>query len=334
MLNLDLFTLGALTQSMNLFPLQYGRISAMGIFSPAPHSTRSFSIDSKSGTLSLLPTTSWGGAATGASKITRGTRTITIPPTAHEDHLDPNDLQDVRAFGTEQSAELPAQKMAEKLMRMRARHDITAEYRRISALKGIIYDSDASTVLLNLFTEFNVSQKSVDFVLGTSGTEVREKCLEVSRWIEDNLLGDTHNGVSCQVSAGFFDKFTKHATVKAAFANYQEAAQRLGGDMRSGFTFGGLTFQEYRAKATTPAGSTVKFITDDEGMAFPLGTQNTFSDNYAPADFMETVNTLALPFYGKAAMDPMGRGLDLHTQSNHMPFCSRPIVLVRLHSSN
>lgn len=334
MMNNSIFTLGALTQAINLFPLQYGRISAMNVFRPDFHSTRSFNLEQKSGTLNLLPATSWGGPATGASKITRAMRTISIPPTAHEDHLDPNDLQDVRAFGTEQSAEMPAVRMAEKIERMRMRHDITAEYRRISALKGIIYDADASTVLLNLFTEFGISQKSVDFVLGTGGTEVREKCAEVSRWVEDNLLGDVFSSVQCEVSAGFYDKLVKHATVKAAFANYQEAAQRLGGDMRDGFTFGGLTFREYRAKATTPSGTIVKFITDDEGIAFPLGTQNTFTDNYAPADFIETVNTRALPYYAKAALEKMGRGMDLHTQSNHMPFCNRPVVLIRLFSSN
>ena len=333
MLNLDLFSLGALTQAINLFPLQYGRISAMGLFRDEFLPVRNFVVDEISGTLSLLPTTSWGGPPTVASKLTRKARPIAIPQTAHEDHLDPNDLQDVRAFGSDTAADMPAMSMARKLARMRARHDITAEFRKISCLKGIILDADGSTTLLNLFTEFGVSQVTVDFDLGTSSTDVRAKCMAVKRNIEDNLLGDMMSGVRAVVSQEFFDKLVAHPSVQDAYANYQLAAERLGGDMRSGFDFGGIIFEEYRAKATTPAGSVVRFIAANEGHAFPVGTMNTFTNNFAPADFMETVNTVALPFYAKSEMIKFERGLDLHTQSNNMPFCARPKVLTKLTSS-
>lgn len=332
-MNLDLFSLGALTQAINLFPIQYGRVNAMGLFRDDFLSTRQFVIDEQTGTLSLLPVTAWGGPPTLASKTSRKARIIAVPATAHEDHMDPNDLQDVRSFGSESAADMPAMKMAQKLARMRARHDITAEFRKISALKGIILDADGSTTLLNLYTEFSITQKTVDFDLGTPATEQRDKCMEVMRYIEDNLLGDVMSGVHVLVSQEFFDKFVKHATVKAAFANYQEASQRLGGDLRKGFTFGGLTFEEYRGKATNQAGSTIRFIASGDGHAFPLGTQQTFANTYAPADFMETVNTVALPYYAKTAMVKMDRGLDLHTQSNNLAICNRPKVLVRCFSS-
>jgi len=332
-MNLDLFNLATLTQAINLFPLQYGRINSLGVFRDEFLSTRQFVIDEQSGTLSLLPVNAWGGPPTLGSKVTRKARPIAVPQTAHEDHIDPNDLQDVRAFGSETAADMPAMRMAMKLQRMRARHDITAEFRKISALKGIILDADGTTTLLNLFTEFGVTQVTVDFDLGTSGTDVRAKCMTVMRNVEDNLLGDVMSSVRAVVSAEFYDKLVAHPSVQDAYANYQMAQERLGGDMRTGFDFGGIMFEEYRGKATTPAGSVVRFIASGEGHAFPMGTQNTFTNNFAPADFMETVNTVALPFYAKSALIKMDRGIDLHTQSNNLPFCARPRILTKLISS-
>jgi len=54
----------------------------------------------------------------------------------------------------------------------------------------------------------------------------------------------------------------------------------------------------------------------------------------APADFNETVNTPGLPLYAKLAPRKFERGWDIHTQSNPLPLCRRPEVLVKVYSSN
>jgi hypothetical protein len=65
-------------------------------------------------------------------------------------------------------------------------------------------------------------------------------------------------------------------------------------------------------------------------IAFPLGTVDTFGTYFAPADFNETVNTLGQPLYAKQEPRKFERGTDLHTQSNPLPMCHRPGVLVKL----
>ena len=62
---------------------------------------------------------------------------------------------------------------------------------------------------------------------------------------------------------------------------------------------------------------------------FPLGTVDTFGTYLAPADFNETVNTLGQPLYAKQEPRTFGRGTDLHSQSNLLPICHRPEVLVK-----
>ena len=103
--------------------------------------------------------------------------------------------------------------------------------------------------------------------------------------------------------------------------------------MRSGFTYGGITFEEYRGQASDANGTVRKFIAPGEAHAFPLGTVDTFATYFAPADFNETVNTLGLPLYAKQDARKFERGTDLHTQSNPLPMCHRPRVLVKLTSA-
>ena len=72
------------------------------------------------------------------------------------------------------------------------------------------------------------------------------------------------------------------------------------------------------------------FIAAGEAHAFPVGTIDTFGTYVAPADFNETVNTLGQPLYAKQDSRKFERGTDLHTQSNPLPMCHRPGVLVKL----
>ncbi len=136
-------------------------------------------------------------------------------------------------------------------------------------------------------------------------------------------------GIHALVSPEFFDALTSHTKVKEAYERWQEGAA-LRNDMRSGFTFCGITFEEYRGQATDPEGTVRRFIERDTGHCFPVGTASTFTTYFAPADFNETVNTLGQPLYAKQEPRRFDRGTDLHTQSNPLPVCHRPGTLVKV----
>ena len=211
---------------------------------------------------------------------------------------------------------------------MRNKHAITLEHLRMGALKGVILDADG-TALVDLYDEFEIQPKEVSFALGTAGTDVKKKCLEVLRHIEDNLRGEYMTAVHALVSPEFFDALTSHSKVKEAYERWQDGLG-LRADMRAGFTFAGITFEEYRGQATDPDGNVRRFIAQNTGHCFPLGTSETFSTYFAPADFNETVNTLGKPLYAKQEPRRFDRGTDLHTQSNPLPMCHRPGVLVKI----
>jgi hypothetical protein len=258
----------------------------------------------------------------------RKMRSFSIPHIPHDDVVLPEEVQGIRAFGSETELQSIAEVITDHLQSMRNKHAITLEHLRMGALKGYILDADSST-LYNLYDEFEITPKVVSFALGTTTTDVKKKCMEVVRHVEDNLRGEFMTGVHCLVSPEFFDALTSHKNVKDAYELWQEGAA-LRNDMRSGFSFGGITFEEYRGQATDMNGNVCRFIAANEGHCFPTGTAETFVSYFAPADFNETVNTLGLPMYAKQCPRKFDRGTDLHTQSNPLPMCLRPGVLVKV----
>ena len=323
----DAFNMVALTAAINKIPNNYGRLEQLNLLPAVGVRTRTILIEEMNGVLNLLPTMPVGAPGTLGAQGKRKVRSFVIPHIPHDDVVLPEEVQGLRAFGSENELEALATLIAKKLALMKNKLLITLEHLRVGALKGVILDADGST-LYDLFSEFGITAKSVNFALTTNTTEVLLKVLEVKRHIEDNLRGEFMTGIMCLCSPGFFDALTTHPKVKEAYARWQQG-QILFTDNRTNFSFGGITFEEYRGQATDAAGNVRKFIADDEAHFFPLGTASTFRTYLAPADFNETANTLGLPLYAKQAPRKFERGTDIHTQSNPLPICLRPEVLVK-----
>lgn len=329
----DAFNMIAMTRNINKFPNQYSRLQQMGLFSEEGVPTRSVMLEWYEGVINLL--TSQPEGAPGALNVSgkRKVASLTIPHYPLDDVVKPAEYAGVREFGSSNQLQTAATVMARKLMGMKNKHDITKEWLMMGALKGIIYDGDMATVLANLYGTFRVQQKTVWFDLDTSTTDVEGKCEEVTTWIREHLYGEMMTGVHSMVSRTFMRKLKSHDFV-LAFRERNPRSQDalLSAEDRSRFfEFGGIMFEQYDAKApTTAGGSNNDFISAGEGHAFPLGTMDTFKLYNAPADFNETVNTLGLPYYAKQEPRKFNRGTDVHTQSNPLPMCRRPEVLVKL----
>ncbi|SDZ20064.1 Phage major capsid protein E [Lysobacter sp. yr284] len=322
------FSVSALTAAINLLPNQYGRLDELNLFPIKPVRTRQVTIEEKNGVLSLLPTQPVGSPGTVGKRGKRTARAFVIPHIPHDDVVLPEEVVGVRAFGTETELESVAGVMADHLQTMRNKHAITLEHLRMGALKGVILDSDGSEIA-NLFDIFGIRPQTFDFQLSNPDTDVRKKCLDLKRYMSKALLGERMSAIHVLVSSDFFDALTGHKKVQDAYNRWQEGAA-LRDDMRTDFRFAGVRFEEYTGEASDADANVRKFIEPGEGHAFPLGTLDTFSTYVAPADFNETVNTLGQLLYSKQAPRKFDRGTDLHTQSNPLPMCHRPALLVKL----
>ncbi len=322
------FSMASLTTAINLIPNRYGRIEQLGLFPAKPVRTRQIIVEEYAGRLNLLPTKPPGSPGTVGERGTRTLRSFVIPHIPHDDVVLPEEVQGIRAFGSETEMEAISGVMARHLETMRNKHAITLEHLRMGALKGVILDADGS-VIYDLYEEFDITPATVSLDLGNANSNVKKKCADVLRHLEDNLKGEFMTGIRVLCSPEFYDALTDHPKVKEAFTYWQQGAVLIN-DMRSGFTYGGITFEEYRGQATDANGTTRRFIAAGEAHAFPLGTVDTFGTYFAPADFNETANTLGQMLYAKQEPRKFDRGTDLHTQSNPLPMCHRPGVLVKL----
>jgi hypothetical protein len=212
---------------------------------------------------------------------------------------------------------------------MRNKHAITKEFFCMGALKGIIGYSGEQ---INLFNEFGITPKIINFEFSNSSLNVRSVCMDIVRHLEDNLLGEVMSEVHCWCYSDFFDNLVSHPNVEKAYLNHREAIEKIAGDVRNGFRFGNITFSEYRATASDGDGNQQQFIENGKGYVFPTGTMNTFEIYYSPPvlNGIHLSNTKGQELYAFQTNDPKGRWTDIDTESNFLPICKRPGLLVEL----
>lgn len=326
------YSLAEMTEAINILPNLYTRLGELGLFEFEGVTQRSVIIEQYEGVLNLLPSVPWGSPATVGSREGRSMRSFAIPHIPHDDAITAADLQGQPALGSDQPDQL-AVVMNRKLTLMRRKHAATREYMEVNALRGIVKDG-AGVTLYNYFTEFGLTQISVDFVLGTAGTDVQTKCRDVTGQMEDELQGETMTYAHVLASKEFMDKLLAHSKVKEAYQFYMAGQQPLRENVTRRFNFMGLIFEEYRGSVTLSTGATERLIPAGEAIAFPIGTMDTFKTYGAPADLLETANTIGLPMYARQLLEPKGRWIDLMTQANILPLNKRPRLAIRLFSSN
>lgn len=332
--NGDAFTMHSLTAAFNKLSHQPNRIGSLGLFKEAGVRTTSIDVESQDGRLSLIQTSPRGGvAADPLIGKKRTLRTFRVYHFERDSKVYADEVQNIRAFGSETEMQQLQALVNERMGELLPMHEATLEYHRINAIQGILLDANGST-LLNLFTEFGVSQQTLDIAFTTATTEVRNRIVAAKRLSEVVLGGLIVGGYRCFCSSGWFDSLVTHATVKEAY-KYQQG-QQLQNDLRDGFMLGGVMFEEYRGSVTIPdgaGGGTAAFIPADTAWLVPEA--DIFITRFAPADYEETVNTLGLPRYAKQAVDPSGlaKFRTINTQSNAISLCLRPEAVIKLTKS-
>lgn len=316
----DAFSLAQLTAAVQQIPFAPGRLAALGLFSEEGIATRAVTIESYSDVLAIVPVSQRGGPAEPAQHGTRSIRSFTIPHLKQNDAIIADEILGVRAFGTESEVETVARVVAQRLAPMRRNLEYTIESHRLSAIKGTYVDAAGASV--SLFTEFGVSQQTVNFALTTGTTLVRQKIMDLLEKIEDALGGLSFSGVRVLCGKNFWAELIEHKSVKESYlATLQANSLRM--DPRMEFEFGGVMFERYRGTSAVKVG-------DDEAYAVPEGVADLFITRYAPADYVETVGTLGQNLYAKQWDKEAGRGINLEAQSNPVSLCTRPRAVVKL----
>jgi len=178
----DAFDMVALTAAINKIPNTYGRLEQLNLMPPQGVRLRTIIIEEMSGVLNLLPTQPVGAPGTVGTTGKRKVRSFVIPHIPHDDTVLPEEVQGIRAFGSETETDALANLLAQKL-RMDAMpkafaimHDFRElallSQRQIAALYVAAFGHQNKLLARNFREHF--SQKALGAAIAIIGAGVNE----------------------------------------------------------------------------------------------------------------------------------------------------------------
>lgn len=336
---LDSFKTTEFTDAINELENQYGYINSRGFFNTRSTGQTAIVFDVNKHDITLLPQVNRGDkSATQGKEREVDTFALQLAYFKHADRLTSEDIQDWRQPGSELQETL-ARATAEKLQDMRMAVDQTTEYMKLQAFKGVFKTPDGK-VVADMFTKFGVTQKEIDFALGTTTTNVTNKIQELKRYIGKNVkAGGAISGVEVLVDPAFYDKLISHPDIKEAYKYYtNNGSQALRDDLSQYMQWGvmdvfehrGVRFISYDATFNLPNGTTEEAIAANSGHAYALGVRDLFRGYAGPSSKMSEANQPGREIFLRTYADPKDEYVEFECELAPLYFCTKPASLVKL----
>jgi hypothetical protein len=332
------FGVTSLTLALNQVPFVPGLIGRLNLFEEKRLTTTTTMIEVRSQRLALVPERPRGSPPTPDVADGRAIVPVAVPHFPVRSALYADAVQNVRAFGTEDQLETVTGIVNDREAQLGRRLDLTLEYLRLGAVKGIITtaadrDTGAPLQQYDLFNAFGVPQQPLlDWPIIGAGAVSGEAPAWAGQMT--SLVNDLGRKMAAAISGGMYQRIHGIAgkTFYDAFAMHPERRQLyvfIGpqpaiADTMLGtqVVFRDVTIEEYRGQV-----GSIQFVPDDHCYFFPVGAPDLFIEPYAPADYMETVNTVAMPRYSKLRELEFDKGVEIEAQMNVIPMCSQPRTL-------
>jgi hypothetical protein len=285
-------------------------------------------IDQKEGRVSVIPTSQRGTVGNAISSRGRRTKYLEIPHYAHYDAVMANEVSGVRKFGSSDEMETVLSKRDEKLQDMHANHEVTWEFARACAIRGVLFDYIDDETDPELIYEWHTAlgqQRTTHNFNWNTTDDLRIELVKAKRKAEAKLVGMQPTKWIWLTPPPIHDEIVTSESVKSAYDRWQDGAH-LRGDWRGGFPIAdNVEIVSYEQRQI----GNLKFLPDDESYLIPM-LDDYFQVRFGPADTEEAVNTIGLPLYTMAEPMPFGRGSNLCMESNHLHFTERPEAIVQI----
>lgn len=313
----DYFTRENLVRALTKAPYTPGRLGELGLFESVPLTSTTFAVEEQTTDAGRVMTPIARGAPrqnTGLDK--RRVHTFTTASYGDQGAVMADEVLNSRGAGVQGQAEVIEDRRNRLVAKLRRSIDLTHESLRMTRLL-----SPGSA-------EFGSAPAPAVIAVQTAGTKVRQEIFnKIIVPIENALDGLEFTGVHVFCSDGYWSDLIENEQIRQTYLNWTAAAE-LRGETRQSFSYGGVTWERYRGTAAVK-------ITDNEAVAFPLGTSGVFWQAFAPNDTLESVGTGALgqPYYmgSKPILDSQGtKGMEVSVQSHPVMVCGRPGVIRRL----
>jgi hypothetical protein len=296
----DAFSLASMTNGLSKVEYVPNQIGALKLFRPMPIRTAVAAIEIRQGTMKLIQTTKRGQTSESRDKRQKGrmeyfeTRKIAV-----DSRITADDLQFMRAFGTEDQIKQLQQEIVQRQTGPGGLLDdvnLTFESMKLSALRGKLLDADG-TLLYDYFAKMGVAEPSVvnfSFATLTEG-KLREYITNnITLHMEKNAKGARYSQIHCLCGENVMNELHKNTEFTRTFLNQQAAAELRGDYLNQKTLFGGVIWERYRG---TDDGTTVH-VGPDNMIFFPGGQDNTvYSHIMSPGEKFSQVGQLGQEMY-------------------------------------
>jgi hypothetical protein len=212
----DSFSLSSLTAEVNKLPFVPGQVGAAGLFEADGVSTTTVLIEQMDGALSIVADTPRGSPGETINSDKRELKAVRVPHFQRNDTIMADEVQNVRAFGSETDLETVQDRVNSKLGRHTRDLDTTVELLRVGAIKGIV--SGKSGTIQNLYTLFGVSQPSaIVWDLAADATKPRTLAMDLKNAIEDELDATNYTGLHVFCGHDFFKNMIDHKSIRETY---------------------------------------------------------------------------------------------------------------------
>ena len=307
-----------MTEAINKLPTTPTIIRELGIFKPDFLTTTGVKVQLRNNTLVLVDAVPRGTPGKPVKSERGDTQMFEMLHLPKSDVVRADDVQNVKAFGSNTKAETVAEKVNDKLAMMKADIEYTREHLMLGAIKGLILDADG-TPLIDIYDRFNLTRTVFTWNLSNADSNVGKLIDGAITTLSRKRGGESVDGWIVLCSPEFMAAVAYHKTMVALYERYQDGALYREGNTNVGFKHKNIEFIQYDHVFDSGLQ-----IAAGEAEIIPKGTRQMFSEYFAPADMNATVNTKALAYYASREKLQHDKGWSLEAQSNPLPMNKRP----------
>lgn len=335
------FSAITLTARINNTPFVPSLLGSIGLFHVDGVPTTDVAVEERNGQLMLVQTSPRGAPGHTTTHAKSNLRKVSTTHLKLVDTVTADQVQNAinsgAVFGQPamQSAEALVHERFEGAIGLRARMELTHEFHRLGAIKGLVLDADGS-VLFDWYDFFGIARPpvaEVDFA-GANADELllEQQCTDLKRAMVRGCAGlptTTLRGVAL-CGDNFYDKLRGNKEVaaqrKAANTGRGEGDVFARNAAYDSFVYGGITFVNYQGTDDGLVG-----IDTNRARLFPLGVPGLFQQLFGPPDIHGMTNMKGLPVHAYLPPEAQtSRSVGLEAQSNPLTMCLRPQALVEL----
>jgi hypothetical protein len=221
-----------------------------------------------------------------------------------------DEVLNLRVAGTSGAAEVLTARRDEAVQKMRNQADWQHEYLRVSCLNT---PSNA----------FGNAPAAAVVAFGASDSAIRTAVHNnVVLPMESALGGLPYMGMDAYCSDTYWVALIESKTIRETYLN-QAAAAELRNAPADSFTFGGITWNRYRAGGNIA-------VTSGQAKIVPRGVPGLFVQAFAPNDTLSSVGQAAMgqPYYLDSSLLDDDKGFALKLQTHPVMVCTRPAAVI------